>query len=230
MPGTRRILLPKCEYHVYYTIDPKRYEVLVRAIWHSAPWTRARTRPSVRSDPAPVRVRSDWDWRRARNGPPPCCARHTGARGRGSFGQHRCSCRSPRPLLHVAALRSNKRPAPGARSTRGRRTLGADARPPREARTLQRDRHLVEHRRGLLPSHRRLATCGARRREPRSTHFECAVVSSQLRKACSPRSSNRSRAVNPSRKTDCTKSEALCPGGSGRAPKNLRSRGIPRTR
>lgn len=34
--GTRRILLPRCGYHVYYTLDAKKHEVLVRAIWHSA--------------------------------------------------------------------------------------------------------------------------------------------------------------------------------------------------
>lgn len=36
VPGARRILLPRCGYHVYYTLDTKRREVLIRAIWHSA--------------------------------------------------------------------------------------------------------------------------------------------------------------------------------------------------
>jgi plasmid stabilization system protein ParE len=34
--GARRILLPRCGYHVYYTLDSKKREVLVRAVWHSA--------------------------------------------------------------------------------------------------------------------------------------------------------------------------------------------------
>ena len=34
--AARRILLPRCGYHGYYTLDSKQREVLVRAIWHSA--------------------------------------------------------------------------------------------------------------------------------------------------------------------------------------------------
>ena len=36
VPGARRILLPRCGYHVYYTLDSKKREVIIRAIWHSA--------------------------------------------------------------------------------------------------------------------------------------------------------------------------------------------------
>jgi len=36
VPAVRRILLPGCRYHVYYTVHPKRSEVLVRAVWHAA--------------------------------------------------------------------------------------------------------------------------------------------------------------------------------------------------
>lgn len=36
VPAVRRILLPKCAYHLYYTLDPKQREVVVRAVWHSA--------------------------------------------------------------------------------------------------------------------------------------------------------------------------------------------------
>lgn len=34
--GARRILLPRCGYHVYYMLDSKKREVLIRAVWHSA--------------------------------------------------------------------------------------------------------------------------------------------------------------------------------------------------
>lgn len=36
VPGVRRILLPKCGYHAYYTLDSKKREVRVHAVWHSA--------------------------------------------------------------------------------------------------------------------------------------------------------------------------------------------------
>lgn len=32
----RRILLRRTRYHIYYTIDPQRHVVLVRAVWHAA--------------------------------------------------------------------------------------------------------------------------------------------------------------------------------------------------
>jgi plasmid stabilization system protein ParE len=35
VPGLRRIFLSGCRYHVYYTVDAERSEVLVRAIWHA---------------------------------------------------------------------------------------------------------------------------------------------------------------------------------------------------
>jgi plasmid stabilization system protein ParE len=34
--GVRRVLLPRCRYHVYYTVHPVRHEVLIRAIWHAS--------------------------------------------------------------------------------------------------------------------------------------------------------------------------------------------------
>lgn len=34
--GVRRVLLPRCQYHVYYTVHPARREVIVRAVWHGA--------------------------------------------------------------------------------------------------------------------------------------------------------------------------------------------------
>jgi hypothetical protein len=36
VPGARRILLPRCGYHVYDTLDSKKREVLDRAVRHSA--------------------------------------------------------------------------------------------------------------------------------------------------------------------------------------------------
>lgn len=36
LPGVRRALLPRCRYHVYYTVHPARREVIVRAVWHAA--------------------------------------------------------------------------------------------------------------------------------------------------------------------------------------------------
>lgn len=34
--GTRRLLLRKSGYHVYYTVDDHRAVVTIRAIWHAA--------------------------------------------------------------------------------------------------------------------------------------------------------------------------------------------------
>ncbi len=34
--GLRRVILPRCRYHVYYTVHPIRREVIVRAVWHAA--------------------------------------------------------------------------------------------------------------------------------------------------------------------------------------------------
>ena len=34
--GVRRVLLAGSRYHVYYTLDSARREVLVRAIWHAS--------------------------------------------------------------------------------------------------------------------------------------------------------------------------------------------------
>ena len=34
--GTRRILLPRTRYHVYYTVDRSRRVVVVRAVWHAS--------------------------------------------------------------------------------------------------------------------------------------------------------------------------------------------------
>ena len=36
VPGLRRALLPRCRYHVYYTVHSARREVIVRAVWHAA--------------------------------------------------------------------------------------------------------------------------------------------------------------------------------------------------
>lgn len=36
VPGVRRILLPRCGYHLYYTFESKKREVMIRAVWHSA--------------------------------------------------------------------------------------------------------------------------------------------------------------------------------------------------
>lgn len=36
IPGLRRVLLPSCQYHIYYTVHPIRREVVVRAVWHAA--------------------------------------------------------------------------------------------------------------------------------------------------------------------------------------------------
>jgi len=33
--GTRRKLLPRTRYHVYYTFDDEKREVIVRAVWHA---------------------------------------------------------------------------------------------------------------------------------------------------------------------------------------------------
>ncbi len=35
-PGIRRLLLRKCGYHVYYTVNEEEGVVMVRAVWHSA--------------------------------------------------------------------------------------------------------------------------------------------------------------------------------------------------
>ena len=34
--GVRRVLLPGSRYHLYYTVDSDRQEVLVRAVWHGS--------------------------------------------------------------------------------------------------------------------------------------------------------------------------------------------------
>ena len=36
VPGSRRILLPRSRYHLYYTMHADRGEVLVRAVWHAS--------------------------------------------------------------------------------------------------------------------------------------------------------------------------------------------------
>ena len=36
VPELRRVVLPRCRYHLYYTIHPPRREVIVRAVWHAS--------------------------------------------------------------------------------------------------------------------------------------------------------------------------------------------------
>ena len=33
-PSTRKLLLPRCRYHIYYDIDEPKLEVQVVAVWH----------------------------------------------------------------------------------------------------------------------------------------------------------------------------------------------------
>src|SRR5207302_817487 len=35
LQGVRRLLLPKCKYHLYYTVDDQHRVVKVRAFWHA---------------------------------------------------------------------------------------------------------------------------------------------------------------------------------------------------
>lgn len=42
IPGLRRLLLPKSRYHVYYTHNPKREDVVILAVWSAVRGKRPR--------------------------------------------------------------------------------------------------------------------------------------------------------------------------------------------